>query len=480
MKGKGQKRKSEEKTPIPPFPPWGELKGGFYNEDNEKKLKEMEYDLIIIGAGPAGYVAAIRAGQAGLKTVVIEKKNVGGMCLNWGCIPSKAMLESAKYFFRLSQASDFGVDGIDMKALSFNWEKGVKRSERIVRKLTKGVEYLLKKNNVEVINGTASIEGNDTVVVENRNLKTKNIIIATGSYPKQMPFRVSENKIINLESFFSMKEIPQKLLVVGEGPVAVEVSQLLALIGRDVTLVRTAEKFFPALDDYLNNYITRRFETMKIRIIEGTAGYDSINTDDYEGIVNCMPRKGIKPAGALKPEASDSFYVTDDNFMTSIKGVYAVGDVSGRSIYAHAASAQALAAVNHILGITETMETDRVPLTIYTDPELAQIGKTEQQLVAEGSEYKVNEFPLSANGKALTEGQSEGILRIISEPKYGEVLGVQIISHNATDLISEASAYMAVESTVYDVARTMHAHPTISEVFLEAGSDAVGKPVHKG
>ena len=439
----------------------------------------MDYDLIIIGAGPAGYVAAIRAGQAGLKTAIIEKKNVGGMCLNWGCIPSKAMLESAKYFSRLSMASDFGVEGLDPKKLSFSWEKGVKRSERIVRRLTKGVEFLLKKNNVEIIAGTASLEGEGTVVVDNRNLSAKNIIIATGSYPRPLPFKVHEKKILNLENLFSMKEIPQKLLVVGEGPVAAEVSQLLALIGRDVTLVKTADKVFPALDDYLNTYITRRFETMKIKVIEGSQGFDSVNVGDYEGIVNCMLRKGIRPTGSLKPDTADSFYITDEHFMTSVKGVYAVGDVNGRSIYAHAASAQALAAVNHILGITETMETERVPLTIYTDPEIAQIGRTEQQLTADGVEYKVNEFPLSANGKALTEGNPEGILRIISEPKYGEVLGVQIISHNATDMISEAAAYMAVESTVFDVARTMHAHPTISEVFLEAGSDAVGTPVHK-
>jgi dihydrolipoamide dehydrogenase len=439
----------------------------------------MDYDLIIIGAGPAGYVAAIRAGQAGLKTAVIEKKQVGGMCLNWGCIPSKAMLESAKYFSRLGLAGDFGVEGIDPKSLSFNWEKGVKRSERIVRRLTKGVEFLLKKNNVETIAGTASVEAADTVVVDNRKLTAKNIIIATGSYPRPLPFKVNENKILNLESFFSMKKIPNKLLVTGEGPVAAEISQLLALIGREVTLIKTADKVFPALDDYLNAYITRRFESLKIKIIEGTVGYDGLNLDEYEGIVNCMPRKGIKPTGSLKPETDESFYLTDEHFMTSVKGVYAVGDVNGKSIYAHAASAQAMAAVNHILGITETMETGRVPLTIYTDPEIAQIGLTEQQLTAEGSEYKVNEFPLSANGKALTEAQPEGILRILSEPKYGEVLGVQIIAHNATDLISEASAYMAVESTVWDVAHTMHAHPTISEVFLEAGEDAIGSPVHK-
>jgi dihydrolipoamide dehydrogenase len=439
----------------------------------------MDYDLIIIGAGPAGYVAAIRAGQSGLKTAVIEKKQVGGMCLNWGCIPSKAMLESAKYFSRLGLAGDFGIEGLDTKTLTFNWEKGVKRSERIVRRLTKGVEYLLKKNNVETIPGTASIEAADTVVVDNRKLTAKNIIIATGSYPRPLPFKVNENKILNLESFFSMKEIPQKLLVAGEGPVAAEVSQLLALIGRDVTLVKTAEKVFPALDDYLNEYISRRLGSLKIKIIEGASGYNGLNLDEYEGIVNCMPRKGIKPIGSLKPEAEESFYVTDEHFMTSVKGVYAVGDVNGKSIYAHAASAQAMAAVNHILGITETMETDRVPLTLYTDPEIAQIGMTEQQLAAEGTEYKVNEFPLSANGKALTEAQPEGILRILSEPKYGEVLGVQIIAHNATDLISEASAYMAVESTVWDVAHTMHAHPTISEVFLEAGEDAIGSPVHK-
>lgn len=440
----------------------------------------MDYDLIIIGAGPAGYVAAIRAGQAGLKTAVIEKKHVGGMCLNWGCIPSKAMLDSARYFSRLGMAGDFGVEGLDPKKLTFNWEKGVKRSERIVRRLTKGVEYLLKKNNVETITGTASVEAADTVVVDKRKLTTKNIIIATGSYPRPLPFKVGdESRIINLENMFSMKEIPNKLLVVGEGPVSAEVSQMLALIGKDVTLLKTAEKVFPALDDYLNAYISRRLDSLKIKTVEGTGGYDSINLDEYEGIVNCMPRKGIKPTGALKAEESESFYVTDENFMTSVQGVFAVGDVNGKSIYAHAASAQALAAVNHILGITETMNTERVPLTLYTDPEIAQIGKTEQQLAAEGVEYKVNEFPLSANGKALTEGQPEGVLRIISEPKYGEVLGVQIISHNATDLISEAAAYMAVESTVWDVAHTMHAHPTISEVFLEAGSDAVGTPVHK-
>jgi len=439
----------------------------------------MDYDLIIVGAGPAGYVAAIRAGQAGLKTALIEKKNVGGMCLNWGCIPSKAMLESAKYFSRLSMAADFGVEGIDVKTLTFNWETGVKRSERIVRRLIKGVEYLLKKNNVEVITGTASIEGAEIVVVDNRSLTTKNIIIATGSYPGALPFKVNDKKILNLESFFSMKEIPHKLLVVGSGPVSAEISQLLSLIGKDVTLVKTAEKIFPLLDDYLNTYIMRRFESMKIKIIEGSAGYGTLNIDDYEGIVNCMPRKAIRPVGSLKPETADGFYVTDEHFMTSVAGVYAVGDVNGRSIYAHAASAQALAAVNHILGITETMETSRVPLTIYTDPEIAQIGKTEQELAAAGEEYKVNEFPLSANGKALTEGNAEGIMRIISEPKYGEVLGVQIIAHNATDMISEAAAYMAVESTVWDVARTMHAHPTVSEVFLEAGSDAAGTPVHK-
>ncbi len=439
----------------------------------------MDYDLIIIGAGPAGYVAAIRAGQAGLKTAVIEKKQVGGMCLNWGCIPSKAMLESAKYFSRLGMAADFGIEGLDLKKITFNWEKGVKRSDRIVRRLVKGVEFLLKKNNVETISGTASVEAASIVVVDNRKLTAKNIIIATGSYPSPLPFKVKENKILNLESFFSMKEIPQKLLVAGQGPVAAEVTQLLSLIGKDVTLLKTADKIFPALDDYLNAYMTRKFESLKIKTIEGTAGYNSLNLDEYEGIVNCMPRRGIKPTGVLKPDEKESFYVTDKHFMTSIKGVYAVGDVNGHSIYAHAASAQALAAVNHILGITETMETERVPLTIYTDPEIAQIGKTEQQLTADGVEYKINEFPLSANGKALAEGNAEGILRIISEPKYGEVLGVQIIAHNATDLISEASAYMAVESTVWDVAHTMHAHPTISEVFLEAGSDAVGKPVHK-
>ena len=440
----------------------------------------MNYDLIIIGAGPAGYVAAIRAGQAGLKTALIEKKHIGGMCLNWGCIPSKAMLESAKYFTRLANANEFGIDGIDTAAIKFNWERAGKRAERIVRKLTKGVEYLLKKYNVEIITGIASIEGPDTVVVDNRNLQAKNIIIATGSYPRQMPFKAPKNTIIGLDTFFTLKEIPSEMLVVGAGPVAAEVGQLLAMTGRHVTIIATEGKLIPDIDDYLNNYIVKRFEGMGIKIIDGTAGYEKINFEEYNAIVNCMPRKGIMPGGSLKPDVADGFITTDDNFCTSIPGIYAIGDVNGRSYYAHAASAQGLSAVNHILGIKETMGTTNIPFNIYTDPELAQIGKTEQQLKKDGIEYKINEFPLSANGKALTEGHPEGILRIISEPKYGEVLGVQIIAENATDMISEASAYMAVESTVYDVARTMHAHPTISEVFLEAGSEAIGMPVHKG
>lgn len=444
------------------------------------KNEIMNYDLIIIGAGPAGYVAAIRAGQAGLKTVIIEKKHIGGMCLNWGCIPSKAMLESAKYFTRLASAGEFGIDGVDKEKISFNWEKAGKRSEKIVRKLTKGVEYLLKKYNVEIITGIASVEAPDTVVVDNRNLQTKNIIIATGSYPRPMPFKAGKNNIIGLDTFFTLKEIPDKMLVVGAGPVAAEVGQLLAMTGRHVTLLVTEKKLVTDIDDYLNNYIVKRFEGMGIQIIDGTAGYENIKPDDYDSIVNCMPRKGIMPGGSSKPDVADGFITTDENFMTSIQGIYAIGDVNGRSYYAHAASAQGLSVVNHILGIKETMEMTNIPFNIYTDPELAQIGKTEQQLKEDGVEYRVNEFPLSANGKALTEGHPEGLLRIISEPKYGEVLGVQIIADNATDMISEAAAYIAVESTVFDVARTMHAHPTISEVFLEAGSDAIGMPVHKG
>lgn len=431
----------------------------------------MEYDLIIIGSGPAGYVAAIRAGQVGMKTAIIEKEHIGGMCLNWGCIPSKALIESAKFYNKLNEASEFGIEGIDMKDLSFNWKQAVKRAESVVTKLTDGVEYLLRKNGVEVIIGEAEIVAKNQVSVNNRTIETQNIIIATGSIPERVP---GENTCLDIRGLYKLEELPDEIAVYGHGPVAVELSQLFNLLGKKVLLITDQEnKLIPLADQYLNDFILKKIKGQGIKIQK------EMPPKSFS-IVNASLRKAILPA--ITPDidlTKDGFIHTNLNMQSSIPNIYAVGDVNGRSYLAHVGSAQGMFAVNHIKGIKKRMDMHNYPLNIYTVPEMAQIGFSEEELQEENVLYKVTEMPFSINGKAMTQGNTEGVIRILSEKKYGEVMGVQIIGENATDMIAEAAAFIEMEATIYDVARTIHAHPTISEVFMEAGLEAADKAIHK-
>lgn len=448
----------------------------------------MEYDLIIIGAGPAGYVAAIRAGQLGMKTALIEKKEVGGMCLNWGCIPTKALIESAKFFNRIKSAENLGIDGIDQSKVKFNWGQAKLRSGKIVTKLTGGVNFLLKKNGVEVIKGEAKIISATSVSVQNRLLETKNIFIATGSYPASMDVELPQGKLIQVEYLLNMETLPQKIVLVGHGPVTLELAQFFQLIDKDVTVVSPVENVLPGIDDYLRQYILKKTKSQGIRIMENsrissaTENNLVVNGIDvaYDVVINCSWRNGIAPPSDIDfMRDSQGFIPVDEFLSTVIPGVFAIGDVNGLSYLAHAASAQGIYAVNHVQGVQGSMNMKQCPINIYTHPEVAQIGLTEREIREQGIEYRIGEFPMSANGKALAEDSAEGMIRILSGKKLGEVLGVQIIAANATDLIAEAAAFMSVEATVYDVARTMHAHPTVSEVFLEAGMDAADKPIHK-
>lgn len=446
----------------------------------------MMYDIIIIGAGPAGYVAAIRAGQLGMKTALIEKKQVGGMCLNWGCIPTKAMIESAKMFDKMKQATAFGVDGFEPAKLSFNWDKARKRAQKIAVKLKAGVGFLLKKNGVEVITGEAVIRSATTVSVDNRTLEGKHIMIATGSYPEPVSDEIKD-KTIPLDKLFEQEALPQNLVVFGKGPVAVEITLMMHLIGKNVTLVTPDENILPGADTFLSEYLLKHFKGLKIPVLVSenagvfTDGQLHINGQQIicDALINSSMRKAIVPPSDVSLNLNEKgFIATNDNFETTVPGIYAIGDVNGYSYLAHPASAQGIFVVNHIKGIQTHFNFDNYPLNIYTYPEIAQIGKTEQVLKAEGMDYKVSQFPLSANGKALTEGQSEGLIRLLSDTKYGQVLGVQIIADHATDMIAEAAAYMQIEGTIYDVAATLHAHPTVSEIFMEAGFEATEKAIH--
>jgi dihydrolipoamide dehydrogenase len=448
----------------------------------------MGYDVIVIGSGPAGYVAAIRAGQVGLKTLVIEKKDIGGMCLNWGCIPAKAMIESGKLYNRVKNSAEFGVDGIDIKKLSFNWGQAKIRSEKIVKKLTSGIEYIFKKNAIDVIKGEAKILSNKSVSVNNRTVETKYILIATGSYPRKLEHQYEEGLVVELEQFFTQENLPKNVVLYGHGPNTAEIAQFLKYTDHEVTIALNNDKILTDTDEKLNDYLYKKLKAEKINIIrvdemgeykDGklTLGDKKVKCDK---IINCSKRGAIIPPSDKEIELDENGFINTDNFLqTNLSNVYAIGDVNGRSYLAHAGSAQGIWVVNHLKGIHKELKLNNYPLNIYTTPEIAQIGQTEQELKEKGINYKVSEFPLSANGKAMTEGNTDGFVRMLSEVKYGQVLGVQIVAENATDMIAEASAFMQIEGTVYDVSQTIHAHPTVSEIFMEAGFDAIDKAIHK-
>lgn len=448
----------------------------------------MDYDVLIIGAGPSGYVAAIRAGQVGLKTAIVEKQYIGGMCLNWGCIPTKAILESAKKFKKLGEIEDFGIDGIDTGKIAFNWDKVKSRSKRITRKLTAGVNFLLKKNGIEVISGTARIGSDRSVWVDDKKISAKHIIIATGSKPKPMGDAFSNAPVVEMENLFEREAFPENIVVTGNHISSVEMAQFFRLIHKNVTLVTNSGYFLDGLDTFLVEYITKKLASDNIELITDaypekyadgglTVGGKKVKCDL---IVNCNSRKAIIPESEIPLQFTERGFVkTTDNFQTSIDGVYAIGDVAGRSFLAHMASAQGIHVINAIKGIQAHFDYSTYPINMYTTPEIAQIGMTEQKIKEEGYDYKISEFPLSANGKALIENNTEGLIRLLSDKKYGQVLGVQVVAENATDMIAEAGAYLKVEATVYDVAHTIHAHPTVSEIFFEAGFDAMDKAIHK-
>jgi len=446
-----------------------------------------EFDLIIVGSGPAGYVAAIRAGQLGMTIALIEKESVGGMCLNWGCIPSKTLMESAKLFDKTTKAATFGIDGIDKKALAFNWQKATGRKDRIVTRLVKGVEFLLKKNNVELITGEAKVTGPNKVSVGESEYSAKNIILATGSRPdKSWAGNVDPSKIIEIDNFYKVSEIGETFLVYGGGPSATEAAFMLRLIGKKVTIVTPEDSLMYMLDSSLTRFLADKFKKIGITVYTGReltkqgeggvfAGDDFIECDT---IINLANRTPVLPEISGTDITLDNGFVKIDEYMrTNVPTIYAVGDITGQ-ITAHAGSAQGLAAVNHLAGIDEPLDYGKLPMNIYLDPEIASVGMTEEQLKDKNIEYKKGEFLLSANGKAMAEGTSEGFVKVLAETKYGEVMGVHIVAPGATDMIAEAVAIMQLEGTMEDVSHVIHAHPTISETILEASFKAMDRPIH--
>ncbi|AOT71042.1 dihydrolipoyl dehydrogenase [Geosporobacter ferrireducens] len=456
----------------------------------------MIYDVIILGAGPGGYVAAIKAAQMGGRVALIEKEDIGGVCLNWGCIPTKALLKSARLYEEIKKSDFFGIDGIDKDKIRVNWEQMNTRKDVVVKRLVNGVTNLLKKNGVEVFQGIGKLQDKNTVVVGGQILKGKNLIIATGSRAVMPSIEGIEEAAkagiaITSKEALGLKDLPAEVVILGGGVIAVEFATLFNALGSKVTLVQRSARILTNVEEELAEGLQRHLidkgidiiTNSQIKRVQGKSvvlevmGKEKIcygdkilvslgrkpNTDGLEVLGLEMDKNGIR---------------TNEKLETNIPGVYAIGDVNGKYQLAHLASAEGITAVENIFGQESKINYEIVPSCIYSFPEIATVGLTEQDARKQGYDVTISKFPLSANGKALAEGESIGFVKIVAEKQYGEILGVHIMAVHATDMISEAIVSMQMEGTVYDVAQAIHPHPTLSEIMMEAAHGAIHKPIH--
>ena len=429
----------------------------------------MNYDIIVMGSGPGGYVAAIKAAQLGAKVAIVEKDSFGGVCLNWGCIPTKALLKNAKVYQYILNASKYGIDISDSSSITLNWGNMLSRKAKVVDKLTSGVEYLLKKNKVDIYRGFATALDKNSVEINGEIIRCKNLIISTGSSP-------------------IMPEIPG----IKEGLARGFVATLYSALGTKVTIVQNIEKILEFLDhdvtaemegllkknnvDILYNSSILKVEGNKI-LIKGEKG-EKILTPDYL-LISIGRAANLKGLENLSLKTYRRGVITNNKTETCIPGVYAIGDVNGIFNLAHVASAEGIVAVENILNEKGmTINYNKVPNCTYTSPEMAAAGYNEADARNKFNDIIVSKFPLSANGKALAEGEDTGFIKIIAEAEYGEIVGVHIVAPTATDMISEIVTTMELEGTLYDLAKTIHPHPSLSEIVMEAAHGALGKPIH--
>jgi dihydrolipoamide dehydrogenase len=454
-----------------------------------------DYDVIIIGAGPGGYVAAIKAGQRGLKTAIIEKEAIGGVCLNWGCIPTKSLLKSAKVYQQFMHAKDYGIDVEDKDTIKPNWPSIIKRKNRIVRRLTGGVKMLLKKNNVDIYEGMAEVTNKNEVKVNDQTLKTKNIILSTGASPILPPIKGLEDAykdkfLMTSKELLDIEEIPEKLVIIGGGVIGLEFATIFNSFGTDVTIIEREDKILLNVDDDIRDAMLKIIKKQKINILtkatvteikDGSVIYKTDKENEIKTskvLLSVGMKANTKGYEPLNLDMDKSFVKVNDQMQTSIKTVYAIGDMNGKMMLAHVASHQGLIALNNILGEKESMDYKQIPSAIYSFPEIAQIGYTEQELKSEGIAYNKASFPLQANGKALSANETDGFIKLLTGKKYNELLGVHILSDNASDLISEALMTMTLEGTADELVKAVHPHPTISEVYNEAAWAIVDKAIH--
>ncbi|MEY3415999.1 MAG: dihydrolipoyl dehydrogenase [Bacteroidota bacterium] len=459
------------------------------------------YDVIVVGSGPGGYVAAIRASQLGLKVAVVEKAELGGICLNWGCIPTKALLKSAQVFEYINHAKDFGID---VKEAHVDFGAVVKRSRDVAAGMSKGIQFLLRKNKIDVIAGAGKLIGSKKLMVTDAaNVSTEftanHIILATGGRSRQLPnLPIDGKKVIGYREAMVLDKQPKKMVVVGSGAIGVEFSYFYNSIGTAVTIVEFMPRIVPVEDEEVSKQLEKSFKKSGIEVltnssvesvdtsgdqvkvhIKTAAGMITIEADvvlSAAGVVTNIEGIGLEEVGIATDKGK---VLVDDFYQTNIPGVYAIGDIVKGPALAHVASAEGIICVEKIAGHhPEPLNYGNIPGCTYCSPEISSVGMTEQQAKDAGYELKVGKFPFSASGKASASGHKDGFVKLIFDAKYGELLGAHMIGANVTEMIAEIVVARKLETTGHEIIKAVHPHPTMSEAIMEAAAEAYGEVIH--
>jgi len=461
-------------------------------------MANTQFDLIVIGGGPGGYVAAIRAAQLGLQVAVVERDNLGGICLNWGCIPTKALLKNANVVETIRHASDYGIQ---VEKFSADFGKAIDRSRVVSNRLVKGVEFLMKKNKIQVVKGEAMLTARDRVEIKSsgQTLTAKNIIIATGARPISIPGLPIDGKdVITSREALELRDLPSPIIIVGAGPIGMEFAYVYRAYGADVTVVEMLPHLLPREDTDvsveiekavkklgINFRVSTRVESAekvgdKVRLKVSSDGKtEEIDAQKVLVAISVKPNSENLGLEALGVKMTRGAIDVNDQMQTNVAGIYAIGDVTMKLPLAHVASHQGVIAAETIAGKeTRALNLNNVPRCTYCTPQVASLGLTEAQAKEQGLDYKIGKFPFRANGKALGINEYEGFVKLIVDKKYGEILGAHLVGPEVTDLTGELSLAKSMELTPTELAHAVHAHPTLTEAIAEAALDAMGQVIH--
>jgi dihydrolipoamide dehydrogenase len=462
----------------------------------------MDYDLIVIGSGPGGYVAAIRASQLGLKTAVIEKESVGGICLNWGCIPTKALLKSAQVFEYINHAADYGINVNGNGEVNF--ESVIKRSRGVADGMSKGVQFLMKKNKIDVVLGFGKLKSKGVVEVKaadgsTKQITAKNIILATGGRSRELPnLKQDGKKVIGYREAMSLPKQPKSIVVVGSGAIGIEFAYFYNSIGTKVTVVEYLDNIVPLEDEEVSKGLNRILKKQGITIMT-SANVESVDSSGELCKVNVKTASGVEVLEAevvlsavgistniegigleeTGVKTDKGKVLVDDFYRTNVEGVFAIGDIVKGQALAHVASAEGIICVEKIAGHNpEPLNYNNIPGCTYCSPEIASVGYTEKAAKEAGYEIKVGKFPFSASGKASAAGAKDGFVKLIFDAKYGEFLGAHMLGYNVTEMIAEVVTARKLEATGHEIIKSVHPHPTMSEAVMEAAAEAYGECIH--